>query len=153
MRYAFALIHERSCFCETVVEVANDFLASKFLVLESLSNSSNLDLLASLRSDVKLADINCAFVNLYTFCFDSPVESYVAYWSEEIFVVDFDCASLSVLKSRPDVLVIIFDFPSVWIWLTVRIDYTVTVEVVVRSRETAKVATVSVDVLACNLAL
>ena len=67
---------------------------------------------------------------------------------KEVLIVNLKFAAFCFYRSEPDILIIVAHLVGMWVRLAVRIDDTVVVEVVVGSRITSVVTTISIDHLA-----
>ena len=153
VRNDFALLEKLVIGIQHIFDVANQFLACILLVLESCGDFLDGHMLASLWSNLQLLHIDCSACHLVAFCLDGVAKGDSLNWHEEVFVVDFHDTRFSIGEGGPNVLIVVLDFPCMCVRLTVWVDDTITVEVVVAGRETTIVATIGPNLLACHLAL
>ena len=90
--------------------------------------------------------IQCVFVafcNAFAVCEQFPFKADVRKVAEEVFIVNFQFSFAYIYRRNPNVLVYVAYFACLWLGFAVGAYETVVVEVVVGSRVTSEVTSVS----------
>ena len=146
-----ACLEERLVLFQFEFEVQQDFLALEGIVGKDYIQPVKCDGGTLLGLNVQMIIRTRSFH--FSVHHDGIVQRNTCQRTEEVLIEDYQFTFLGILHGCPNILVVVLNLIGMRVRLTIRIDDTITVEVVVRSRETSVVTAIGPDGLASYLAL